>query len=234
MTLSRREALAAGAAALPVSALFQISASGQAPPPGTPGSRNPGARDPLLACCLLIDGRKETEICKFAQNKLQNDDCKTFCKNAIDEFESLRDRLKEYGFEYPVPPPGTGTTTRPADTGIAPIPQLAVGRVLLPPGATEEVAIARDVAEQCVADFKDMAQKKQGTKFDQCFVGCQLAANAHLASACKAFKRHASPDMQAVLSDKQKVFEQNISKLEDLMAKLDRQGENRGTERKGS
>jgi len=102
MTVSRREALVLGAA-VPVSGLFLASARGQVPQQQTPGGQGYG-EDPILSCCLLIDGRKQIEICRWAKEKAKGDDVKAFAQAEIDEHEKIKADLKRLGFEYPAPP----------------------------------------------------------------------------------------------------------------------------------
>jgi len=101
MTVSRREALVLGAA-VPVSGLFLASARGQAPQQ-MPGGQGYG-EDPILACCLLIDGRKQIEVCRWAKEKAKSDDVKAFAQAEIDEHEKIKTDLRRLGFEYPAPP----------------------------------------------------------------------------------------------------------------------------------
>jgi len=101
MTVSRREALVLGAA-VPVSGLFLASARGQAPQQ-MPGGQGYG-EDPILSCCLLIDGRKQIEICRWVKEKAKSDDVKAFAQAEIDEHEKIKADLRRLGFEYPAPP----------------------------------------------------------------------------------------------------------------------------------
>jgi predicted outer membrane protein len=243
--------LAAGAAALPASAMFLASARGQAPATGTApaaGDRQPMGRDPLLGACLLVGGKRQIEACRWAMDKLQNDDCKAFAKAEIDEHENIKAQLKTFGLEFPKAADGTssialasgmadGSTATPAGgtTGTTatppPVPQVAVGRVALPGAASEFVAIDVQVGEQCVANYKKMMSKKQGLKFDKAFVGDQLHEHQGLLDKVQVFRQHASPEMQQVLAQGQQIIEQHIATCEQLMNKLD-QATGGGAERK--
>src|SRR5947199_8429441 len=86
MTVSRREALVWGAA-VPVSGLFLAPARGQVPQQMAGGQGY--GEDPILACCLLIDGRVQTEICRCAKDKTKNDEVKASTPAEIDAHETL-------------------------------------------------------------------------------------------------------------------------------------------------
>lgn len=103
MTVSRREALILGAA-VPMSGLFLASARGQAPQQQQmPGGQSHG-EDPILACCLLIDARVQTEICKWAKDKTKNDEVKAFAQSELEAHEKLKADLQRLGYDYPTTP----------------------------------------------------------------------------------------------------------------------------------
>src|SRR4051794_6212769 len=184
MSVSRREALVLGAA-VPVSGLFLASARGQSPQQ-MPGGQGYG-EDPILSCCLLIDGRKQIEICRWAKERAKGDDVKAFAQAEIDEHEKIKADLRRLGFEYPAPPqfgnqfqqtgqfqPGSQTSGQPGP-GQTPTatggPQftssqqsgpkmIAVGRLLLPPGLVEMVSLSNEIADQCIANAKAGLEKK--------------------------------------------------------------------------
>jgi hypothetical protein len=54
--------------------------------------------DPFFAGCLLAKGRRQIEVCRFAMDKLQNDECKRFAQAEIDEHQHIKQRLGELGF----------------------------------------------------------------------------------------------------------------------------------------
>jgi len=101
MTVSRREALILGAA-VPVSGLVLASARGQVPQQMAGGQGY--GEDPILSACLLIVGRKQIEICRWAKEKAKGDDVKAFAQAEIDEHEKIKADLRRLGYESPAPP----------------------------------------------------------------------------------------------------------------------------------
>jgi len=230
MSVSRREALFAGAT-LPVSAVLWKTAYSQTPaaqPAGTqPATKQPTGRDPLVAVCMLVGGRRQIEVCKWAMEKLSNADCKAFAKAEVDEHEHIKSKMKEFGLEYPTIPQTTQAATNTQAGGvqqvsaIQPIPAIAVGRIMFPPPASDFVQIDHEICEQCIANYKKDMEKKQGAKFDKCFASDQLHAHHGLLDKVQVFKKHASGDMLAVLSEGQQVIEKHIATLEQIVQKLD-------------
>jgi predicted outer membrane protein len=248
MTVSRRDALLA-TAAVPASAWLLTL---RAQPPG--GAAPPGAaaglgRDPLLAACLLIGGRKQIENCRFALRKLENEECRKFANAEIEEHEGIKTRLNEFGFVYPVQPAGKGpagavpgnTATPaapPAGTGgtaganppAAGQPGAAtrtmlvsVGKAPIQPGAAELILVDHEVAEQCIANYRKEMEPLTGLKLDKRFIGHQLDAHYELRDKAQTFARHASPAMQPVLAEGLKVIEAHIATCKQIMEELDAQ-----------
>jgi len=277
MTVSRREALILGAA-VPVSGLVLTSARGQVPQQQQPGGQGYG-EDPILSACLLIDGRKQIEICRWAKERAKADDVKAFAQAEIDEHEKIKADLKRLGFEYPAPPQfgnefqqggqfqqpgqfqptgqlpqsgtsgttvttsgqssgqpttGTGSTASQAVTGVPPVSSgfqqhgpkmIAVGRLILPPGLDEIVALSHEVADQCVANARTALEKKAGEgKFDKAFVGMQLHEHYALLDKCQVFEKHSTDRMREVLQQGRPIIERHIATLESLCKKLERDG----------
>jgi len=249
MTVSRREALVLGAA-VPVSGLFLASARGQAPQQMAGGQGY--GEDPILACCLLIDGRKQIEVCRWATEKAKGDDVKAFAQAEIDEHEKIKADLRRLGFEYPAPPqfgnpfqPGAPSgQTATATQAVTGTPQpsgvqqqgpkmIAVGRLLLPPGLVEIVSLTHEVADQCVTNAKAGLEKKAGEgKFDKAFVGMQLHEHYALLDKCQVFEKHSTDRMREVLRQGRPVIERHIATLESLCQKLEGGGRSGDTNRR--
>ncbi len=234
MSFSRREILALGAAGVPASLLLAQPPTTSPPPrPGippatSPPTRTPAGRDPLLAACLLIGGRVQTESCQWAQSRLTSEDVKAFCKAEIDHQETMKARLKEFGFDYPMRTTGIALTSGTTDNGgVVPagglprVETVSVGRIALPGAASEVFHIEHEVAEQCLKTFKEMMGKKSGVKFDKAFVGCQLSAHIGMKDKLEVFQRHASESMKPVLTEALTHINRDIETLETLMARMD-------------
>src|SRR4051812_20883789 len=66
--VSRRELIAAGAGMVPFAGLAAVAAAQQ----GDTAADAAADRDALFASCLLIIGRKQIEVCRFALDRLQH------------------------------------------------------------------------------------------------------------------------------------------------------------------
>jgi len=215
-TVSRREALAAGAGILTTAGLAAVATA--QPPGAAPGQMMGGGLDTAFALCLLAKGRKQIEVCRFAQTKLQNDDAKKFAQAEIDEHEHIRQRLEQLGYAYPTNVP----TAQAGGGGIAQAGgvQVMVGRMPLPPGMAAWAPVEHALMEQCIATEKAELGKLEGVKFDAGFIGCQLAAHYGLWDHDVVFRKFASPQLAPVLDEARPVIERHLATCKEIKEKL--------------
>lgn len=258
MTVSRRRALAFGAAVSGLT-LRAAWAQGQPVPTGPPlagvaPAGQPGAglhqgepgEDPLLAACLLLGGRRQIEVCQFALEVLQDEDCKAFAKAEIEEHQTIKADLQKLGYEYPAPPkdvpiapPGAalaGQTAAPGGPRVAPGGQpaaaagqpvplfIAIGRLIVPPPASNLLKVEDELVTQCVATYRERMGQKQGDRFDKAFVGDQVHEHYALLDKAQVFGRHATPAMKPSLTKGLAVIQKHIQTLEQLKARFDHGG----------
>ncbi len=244
--LSRRQALVAGAGAVTAAGLTRVATAqpplpaGAVPPGALPAGAAPGGtaggEDPMLAGCLLVTGRKQIEVCRFALEKIQNDDVKAFAKAEIDEHEDMKRKLTALGFQPPpmsggAAPSGTGAVTPAGGTrvqvgrvdvaGGTPAASAGAGAMMVPPGAAQMLAVDAEVKEQCITTARSELGKLEGVKFDKAFVGSQLYAHYDLFDHGVVFRKHSSPALGAILDDAKKVIETHIATCKSLMEKLE-------------
>lgn len=219
--LSRRELVAAaGVGVLPFTGLTAMALAQTGTPAGTPAgvpSATGVSQDPMIAAELLIMGRKQIEVCRFALERVQNEDVKNFAKAEIEEHETLGRKLQQLGYQYPGVPgvvDGTGTA-RPVSAN------LTVGRAALPPGVSDAVTVCHEVAQQCIATQRSEMGKLQGSKLDKRFIGQQLDAHYGLHDHGVVFKRRASAEMQPILAQAGQIIEQHITACKAIMEQLD-------------
>jgi len=214
--VSRREILSWGATALPASALLATTAWAQnRQPPGVAGAAaaNP---DPLLAAQLLIVGRKQIGKCQLAAKRLQSEEARNFAQAEIEEHQTIQARLKELGFTYPSSAGAQTTAGR-----VQPLAgDVTVGNSPLPLGAAPMILVEHEIADQCLATFKAVNDRREGADLDRAFIGDQLFAHYALFDQATVFRKHASEQMQPVLEEGLPIIQRHIATLEKLMAGL--------------
>jgi len=208
--------MAAGAGMVPFAGLAAVAAAQQA----NTAADVAAERDALFASCLLIIGRKQIEVCRFALDRLQHQDVKAFAQAEIDEHETLKKRLAGLGYGYPSPTSAGGAAEGSPRSRAA---ILTVRRTELPPGASELIAVDHEVADQCIATTKAELGKLQGLKFDERFVGSQLDAHYALFDRGVVFRKHASSEMAPVLDEARPIIERHIATCKKLMETIEAQ-----------
>ena len=144
--------------------------------------------------------------------------------NRNDQRTSANDR-RESSSQSKVQPAGgkvqAGTEVRTANGAIQ---QTSATQ----PGAGSEanqplnfVQLHREIAEECIRCAKHEMSKKDGTEFDECFVGHQIAAHEDLKTKLVVFQRHASGELSQIIADGIEVTEKHKKRAEDLMKTLD-------------
>lgn len=247
MTVSRRDAIVAGAAALPASTLLLAAVQAQVtttrpgdPGPTTPPAPTPPGEDGNLAACMLLKGRRQIETCTFAKGRSQNEEVRNFLQAEIDEHTAIKAALTKLGFAYPAPPapPAAPPLVVPPDTSglppdstrapVAPAPTaavvaLTVGTAPVVGQAAQMLKVDSEVIEQCVANYKAKMPTKQGLKFEKAVVGDQLHEHEALKDRVQVFIPHASAQMKPTLQQGLATIEKHIAALGAIMDKLDAQ-----------
>lgn len=221
MSVSRREVLASGAAVavgLPGAVLL-----GQERPPAPlpPVAGAMPAKDPALAACLLLGGKKQIEVSRLAAKRASLDDVKAFAKSEIDEHEHVKDQLGKLGYTPPALAAAAPVVAPGAVPPVAGPRGLTVGKFPLLPGVVDVVMVDMDLTDQCIASLTKELDSKKGAKFDKCYIGQQFVEHLGLLDRAVVFRKHASRDMMPILEEAQGVIEKHIATLRGLMERLD-------------
>jgi predicted outer membrane protein len=243
MSVTRREVLWAGAAALPVAGIWTVARGQQATPPTGAGSAQPATptagtgaaagtgagagaggdlgEDPFLAALFLIVGKKQIGVCEWAKGKAQDKDVKAFAQAEIDEHQTLKNRLRDLGFRPPTVVDAQSGNPMPARTPAPPGMAVSVGAATIMPSGSYLIATENEIADQCISTTERELGHRQGARFDKAFVGDQLFAHYGLLDRATVAKKHATARMQPVLTEAMPIIEKHIATLKQLMDRLD-------------
>jgi len=75
-------------------------------------------------------------------------------------------------------------------------------------------------ADQCLADARKELSSKKSDEFDECFVGMQIAGHMKMDSQLKVLRRHASSNLEQILSSGQQTTEEHLKEAKSLIEKL--------------
>ena len=113
----------------------------------------------------------------------------------------------------------------PSDKGLAKpniIERTAAKPSLDTADSSQMLSLHREIAQQCLADTKNMLNEKSEDEFDTCFVGLQIANHATMLTKLKVLQRHANnselKDLLSKGADTTKEHMQHAEKLMDQLA----------------
>jgi predicted outer membrane protein len=78
----------------------------------------------------------------------------------------------------------------------------------------------REVAEQCLADTKEMLTAKSDQEFDACFMGLQIARHAALKTKLTVYERHATGELKDLLSQAKATTTEHLEHAQQIMKEL--------------
>jgi len=82
------------------------------------------------------------------------------------------------------------------------------------------VAVHHEIADQCLQSSKKELGNKEGHEFDQCYMGMQIAAHMHMLDTLKAFKNHATGELQQDIDDSIDTTESHLKHAKKIMDDL--------------
>jgi len=166
-----------------------------------------GTADQQIAACVFIACRNEIETAKLAEQKAQSNEVREFAQKMIDEHT-----------------PGCQEMQRLAGELVADRSRLpggeAAGRAPVVGGNLDWVSIHEQIGEQCLATVKKELSAKQGTDFDQCFMGEQIGAHLHVIDSLKVLKEHASGDLRQKLEQELQTAQQHLQLAKQIDQRL--------------
>jgi len=202
-------------------------------------SSNRQGNDHMVASCVAIENQEEIAIARFAEDKTKNDDVKEFARMLIKDHSGFLQKLEKFAPEatqdgyLDKDQATTGTNKRPQRAGeatgaTAAKPNLVQRTAAKPPlddnnanrQGIDPVALHRELAQQCLTDTEAMLNKKSGDKFDECFVGLQIAKHAAMKSKLTVLQRHSTGELAQLLAAGAKTTQTHLDHAEKLMQQL--------------
>jgi predicted outer membrane protein len=172
------------------------------------GQANAQIIDGQLAACLILGNEEEIALGKFAGQHASSDKVKKFAQMMIDQHTQALSQLKQFA------PQGVSLELSESGSNQARNERAAnasdqIGQQML--------IIMRDAKQECLnMTEKELAQKR-GEEFDHAYIGQQMGGHVQMIAALTAFEKHASPELQRVVSEQKKTAEQHLDHLKQLV-----------------
>jgi len=197
---------------------------GQLPQAAQPGGQQPTQRtanfrgesanqsnsqmiDGQLAACLILGNEEEVALGKFAAQHASSDKVKKFAQSMVDQHTQATSQLKPFapqGVSLELSGDSKSTRAKPAAES-----ENQIGQQML--------SIMRDAKQECLNMTQKELGEKRGEEFDHAYIGQQMGGHVQMIAALTAFEKHASPDLQRVVSEQKKTAEQHLDHLKQLV-----------------
>jgi len=175
------------------------------------GQSNAQAIDGQLAACLILGNQEEIALGKFASQHASSDKVKKFAQMMVDQHTQAASQLKQFA------PQGVSLELSQTGNNQAHNERTAangsdqVGQQML--------TIMRDAKQECLNMTEKELGQKRGEEFDHAYIGQQMGGHVQMIAALTAFEKHASPELQRVVSEQKKTAEQHLDHLKGLVEK---------------
>lgn len=202
------------------------------------------SNDHMLASCVALENQEEVALAKWAKDKTKNKDVREFAEMLVKDHTAFLDKLKHFApeataadyLDHQFTDAGVnrGATNAPraaAQPNANPNANAQRPNVIQQQAAKPQLdgrneatidmfALHREIAQQCLADTKKMLGDKDSDKFDDCFVGLQIAKHAAMKTKLSVLERHSSQELKDLLAAGEKTTSKHLDRAEELMKQL--------------
>jgi len=176
---------------------------------GESAGANSQAIDGHLAACLILGNEEEVALGKFAAQHASSDKVKKFAQMMVDQHNKAATELKQFA------PQGVSLELSESGSNQARNERATTNS---DPGQ-QMLAIMRDAKQECLNMTEKELGQKRGEEFDHAYIGQQMGGHVQMIAALTAFEKHASPELQRVVSEQKKTAEQHLDHLKQLVEK---------------
>jgi predicted outer membrane protein len=176
----------------------------------------------IFACC-----HNEVEVSKFAQSKLQSAEARAFAEKMVAHHTPDCESYQRWAGKQ-----AASTALKPDDE--APAAELRAGQPGAPrqPGAAglavapvaaggaDWMTIHEQIAKQCLESTKQELGRHQGSEFDKCYMGQQLAGHMKIQDELKVLRNHVSPELQQQIDKSLQVAQGHLQEARQIMEQL--------------
>lgn len=178
--------------------------------------------DHFLASCIAIDNQEQVALSRWAQDKIQNAQAKEFAKMLVRDHSQFLTKLQRYAPEATKDHFLTSTQDQANRKAKGTIQQVAATSELIENSNLQFdlMQLHREMAEQCLADTKQMLTAKPEQEFDACFIGLQIARHAAMKSKLTVCQRHATGELKDLLTEASSTTSDHLEHAQKLMKQL--------------
>jgi predicted outer membrane protein len=202
-------------------------------------SSGASSTDAELAACLLVDNQNEIALSQLATQRAQSEDVKRFAQQMIQEHQQLGQTLEQFAGRgsqtsqatqqsnpsqnAALPRDAGQIAQRPSQGTLAQADRPGQGANITSfkldtsrDGGLNLVSLKQELGAQCLQSARQELDQKQGSEFDMCFMGMQIAGHMKVIDELKVAQNHASPEFRSKLSDAQKTAEGHLDHAKQI------------------
>ncbi len=171
-----------------------------------------------IAACLVLGNQEELALAEIAQQRAEHPEVKKFAAHMIEQHQAAVAKLQQ------AVPQVAGVALGDTQHGSAQAqkPAQAAGQTQ-PAQPSHELEMAKAVKQQCLQLTKQEMEGKQGAEFDKCYIGQQIGAHVAMLAELRGTKSYANPQLQAVISEGEKMATHHLEQAKEIMKALDAQ-----------
>jgi predicted outer membrane protein len=184
--------------------------------------------DGHLAACLILANEEEVALGNFASQRATGDQVKKFAQQMIEDHTKASQQLRQFA-----PQGATLQLTSSNQSGTRQDSQGrnetsanragdasssgSSGSAGASSGAQQQMlAIERDAKQECLDLTQKELGEKRGEEFDHAYLGQQMVGHVQMVANLTAFEKHASPELQKVISEQRQTAQQHLDHIKQL------------------
>jgi len=184
--------------------------------------------DGHLAACLILSNEEEVALGRFASQRASGDQVKKFAQQMIDDHTKASQQLRQFvpqgaalqltnSDQRNANSNSEGRSEASANDGGDASSSGGSGSAGAASGSQQQMlAIERDAKQQCLDLTQKELSEKRGEEFDHAYLGQQMVGHVQMVANLTAFEKHASPELQKVISEQRQTAQQHLDHLKQL------------------
>jgi predicted outer membrane protein len=190
----------------------------------------------FLASCLLAKNKGEIELSKFAQQQAESPQIKELAQQMVQDHQQLVEQLEQVAGHQGQPGQNdvqrqTSETTRLPGSPGASQTETRTTRSLTATGGSQDsgaiqqlIQIEQQIVERQGQSAREMLQQKQGSEFDNAFLGMTIHAHANTLAALEVIQQQGG-QLAQVAQQASPVVQQHLDHAKQLKEQQQRAGQ---------
>jgi predicted outer membrane protein len=188
------------------------------------GRQQVSSADRKIATLLAHSNKAEVKLARYALNRVEDRDVRTFADSLVQDHEQILDQLRRYVPEIASYDSASGRgygdrDQRDRDQGDGDQRRGGQSRTAR---AWDDATVAQQISERLARKARDELSEKDGWELDHTFVGQQLVSHQQHIAKMEVYRQYASPELRQVIDEAIQITEGHEQEARDLAEDLGR------------